>query len=245
MEKNTTTTKRHGAFRGVLFDMDGTLIDTERLGAASWDHAGEELGLTVPEEVKRRMVGRTLPDIHAIVREGMPEVDSDRLLERANHHYHRLVSEAPPPVKAGARELLAWLKARDVPMAIATSSRRVQAEDKLGRTGLRDFFDVIVAGDEIKRGKPDPEIFQTAAERLGIPARSCVIFEDSAPGIEAAERSGGLAVLVPEVHPPDPAMVLFAHYVLRDLHEALPRVSTWLDSHGHIPVPEGARPPTL
>ncbi|MCC5844142.1 MAG: HAD family phosphatase [Verrucomicrobia bacterium] len=229
MQKKSKLNDQSGAYKAVLFDMDGTLIDTERIGAASWDHAGAEMGLTVPEVVKRRMVGRTLPDIHAIVREGMPEVDSDRLLARANHHYHRLVTEAPPPVKAGARELLEWLRARGVPMAVATSSRRVQAEDKLGRTGLRNFFEVIVGGDEISRGKPDPEIFLVAAERLGVEARGCVVFEDSGPGIEAAERSGGLAVFVPEMHPPDPAQALFAHRILKDLHEAVPLLEAVLE----------------
>lgn len=222
MQKKTSTCEDEGPYRAVLFDLDGTLLDTERIGAASWDHAGDELGLRVPEAVKRQMVGRTLPDIHAIVREGMPDVDADRLLERANHHYHRLVTEVPPPVKAGARELLEWLKGAEVPMAVATSSRRVQAEDKLSRTGLRHFFDVIVAGDEIARGKPDPEIFLVAAERLGVEARCCVVFEDSGPGIEAAERCGGLAVFVPEMQPPDPAQALFAHRILKDLHDAIP-----------------------
>jgi len=215
------------SFRAVVFDMDGTLIDTERIGAASWDHAGEELGVTVGEEVKRRMVGRTLPDIHAIVREALPEVDSDHLLERANHHYHRLVTAAPPPVKPGARELLERLRDLGVPMGLATSSRAFQAEDKLGRTGLRAFFSVIVAGDQVTRGKPDPEIFQTAAERLGFAAADCVIFEDSGPGIEAAERSGALAVFVPESFPPDPVHALFAHEILPDLHAALPRLPDW------------------
>mgnify|MGYP000335799274 CR=1 FL=1 len=212
--------KTPARIHAVLFDLDGTLIDTERLGAASWDYAGEELGLVVDEGVKRQMVGRTLPDIQAIVRRALPESDADLLLERANHHYHRLVTEVPPEVKAGARELLAWLQARGVPMAVATSSRGFQAEDKLMRTGLREYFPVIVAGDGVQRGKPDPEIFLTAAERLGFCAGDCVVFEDSGPGIEAAERSGALAVLVPERWPADPALTLFAHHVLRDLTQA-------------------------
>lgn len=206
--------------RAVIFDMDGTLIDTERIGTASWDHAGRELGLSVPEELKRKMIGRTLPDIHALVRSVFSEAESDKLLDRANHHYHRLVTETVPPVKPGATALLEWLSDRNVPLAVATSSRAFQAEDKLGRTGLRHYFPVIVAGDQVARGKPDPEIFQTAAERLGLHARECVVFEDSGPGIEAAERSGAYAVLVPESPPADPAHALFAAAILDSLAEA-------------------------
>lgn len=204
----------------VLFDMDGTLIDTERMGAASWDHAGEDVGLYVSEEVKRRMVGRNMLDIRSLVEEALPGENVDPLLERADFHYHRLVTESVPPIKPGALELLEWLTRREVPMALATSSRAHQAEDKLGRTGLRDFFSFLIAGDQIDRGKPHPEIFQRAAEGLGRPITHCAVFEDSLAGIEAAHRSGAFAVLVPESWPADPDPAFFAHIVLRDLTEA-------------------------
>jgi HAD superfamily hydrolase (TIGR01509 family) len=212
--------KNDWKLESVIFDMDGTLIDTERMGAASWDHAGEEVGLFVSEEVKRRMVGRNMPDIRSMVQEDLPGEDVEPLLDRADFHYHRLVTEAPPPIKPGARELLEWLRARSIPMALATSSRAHQAEDKLGRTGLRGFFDFLIAGDQIERGKPDPQIFLRAAEGLGCLIGNCAVFEDSLPGIEAANRSGAFAVLVPEIHPADPDLAFFAHAVLSDLTQA-------------------------
>ncbi len=206
--------------RAVLFDMDGTLLDTERIGAASWDHAAEDVGVAVAAPLKRSMVGRTLPDIQSLVRAAIPGENADRLLERAEHHYHRLIAEEAPPLKPGALELLTWLHERQVPLALATSSRAYQAEDKLSRAGIRSFFGFLVAGDQVRRGKPDPEIFQLAAEGLGHAAEHCVVFEDSGPGIEAAHRSGALAVLVPETWPPDPAHALFAHHLLPSLHQA-------------------------
>jgi HAD superfamily hydrolase (TIGR01509 family) len=205
----------------VLFDMDGTLIDTESTGALSWDHAGDDLGVEVPDTVKRAMVGRTMPDIIGMVGEAMPGVDVHHLFSRANYHYHRLLEENPPPVKHGALEILRQLEAWGIPRAVATSSRASQAEDKLTQTGLRAYFDVIVAGDQIRRGKPDPEIFLTAAERLGVPIADCVAFEDSGPGIESASRAGAYAVLIPEHPPADPLWAAFAHRILGSLHEGI------------------------
>lgn len=204
----------------VLFDMDGTLIDTESIGHASWDHAGEEVGLQVPLEVKDRMVGRNIVDIERLVQEAFPEEDVGPLMDRANFHYHRLVTEVPPPVKPGALDLLEWLQAKGIPLGLATSSRYAQAEDKLGRSGLRPYFQVMVGGDQVDRGKPDPEIFERVAEKLGVAVTHCAVFEDSGPGIEGAQRSGAMAVLVPEKWPADNVHALFAHAVLRDLTEA-------------------------
>lgn len=230
MEKSDST------LDAVIFDMDGTLIDTETIGHASWLHAGEDVGMVVPESVKDRMVGRNLRDIQRMVREAFPGQDVETLLDRANFHYHRLVSEAPPPLKAGALGLLDWLRERRVPLALATSSRMDQAEDKLGRTGLRSYFDYVITGDRVDRGKPDPEIFERAAEGLGVPANRCAVFEDSAPGIEGAHRSGAAAVLVPEKWPADNVPRMFAHAVLRDLHEA----PAWLDARLSGASPRGA-----
>jgi len=212
----------------VIFDMDGTLIDTERIGAASWDFAGEETGLWVSEEVKQKMVGRTLSDITRIVKDALPGKEVKHLLERANFHYHRLVTEDVPPIKPGALDLLQWLEGRGVPMAVATSSRIEQLEDKLGRTGLRPFFEFVIAGDQIDRGKPEPEIFERAAEGLGVQTTHCAVFEDSAPGIEGAHRSGALALLVPEFFPVDPGMAIFAHKILNDLTEGPHELSPYL-----------------
>lgn len=208
----------------VIFDMDGTLIDTEVLGAASWDHAGEDTGIWVTEETKQKMIGRNLRDIQRIVKEDLPEHDVDHLLDRANYHYHRLVTEQVPPIKLGAVELLERLEGAGVPLALATSSMSHQAEDKLGRTELRHFFSFLVGGDQIEHGKPNPDIFLHAADGLKVSIERCAVIEDSAPGIEAARRSGARAVLVPEHWPAHIEMACFAHKVFPDLHH----VEAWM-----------------
>lgn len=204
----------------VIFDMDGTLIDTETLGHASWDHAGVDTGLVVGEDLKNQMVGRNLRDIQRMVREGFPGQDVEDLLERANFHNHRLVTETVPPIKAGAQELLEWLAGQQIPLALATSSMSHQAEDKLGRTGLRDYFRFLIAGDQVDEGKPHPEIFLKAAAGLGATPDACAVFEDSGPGIKGARAAGTLAVLVPEHDPVPAAWSADAHEILTDLHQA-------------------------
>ena len=208
----------------VIFDMDGTLIDTEVLGAASWGHAGEDTGIWVTEETKQKMIGRNLRDIQRIVAEDLPDHDVEHLLNRANFHYHRLVTEQVPPIKHGAVELLERLKGEGVPLALATSSMSHQAEDKLGRTELRHYFTFLVGGDQIEHGKPSPDIFCHAADGLQVAIERCAVIEDSAPGIEAARRSGACAVLVPEAWPAPLEMACFAHKVFPDLEH----VENWL-----------------
>ncbi len=212
----------------VIFDMDGTLIDTETLGHASWDHAGDDVGMYVPLEVKNQMVGRNLRDIQRIVEGAFPGQDVGELLDRANFHYHRLVTETIPPVKPGAEELLEWLASLNVPLALATSSMSYQAEDKLGRTGLRSYFEFLIAGDQVQHGKPHPEIFLKAAAGLHCPPDACAVFEDSGPGIEGARTAGSLAILVPEHEPVPLDWQKHAHEVLPDLHHARRR----LEYHG-------------
>jgi HAD superfamily hydrolase (TIGR01509 family) len=219
-EESRKMEKDSQPLQAVLFDMDGTLIDTERIGHASWDHAGKDVGMEVSIELKDSMVGRNLPDIQRMVRDYYPDHNTEGLLDRANFHYHRLVTEAPPPIKSGALELLNWLQGKGVPMALATSSRYDQAEDKLGRSGLRDFFSFVIAGDQVSQGKPHPEIFQRAAQGLQIPIGTCAVFEDSGPGIEAAYHAGAFAVLVPENWPAKEEWAVYAHRVLPNLTEA-------------------------
>lgn len=211
----------HPQLKSVIFDMDGTLIDTEAIGERSWEYAGDELGVEVPMDVVRSMVGRTLPDIHALVRDALPGVHAEALFERADFHYHRMIAAEPPPVKPGAREVLDFLANRGIPLGLATSSRREQVEDKLGRNGLRDYFSVVVAAEQVENGKPHPEIYEKAAVALGTTPAECLCVEDSGPGLCSAHASGAVTLFVPEHGEHSQEILGKADHVLSDLHQAI------------------------
>ena len=122
-----------------------------------------------------------------------PWAEARRLAARKQDHYRRLARAGPPPVR-GVVAFVDELAARRVPRAVATSASRYDADRLLGRTGLRDRFDVVVTAEDVRRGKPDPEVYLLAARGLGLPPAHCLVFEDAVVGVQAA-RSAGMRVI--------------------------------------------------
>lgn len=212
----------------MIFDFDGLLVDTERLARESWRRTEEELGWGLDPTFVRSVVGLRVPEIHARLETHVGPERGREAWERAQHHFHRLLDEGPPQVLPGAFELLDALDVWGVPRALATSSLRPRFERKVRGTGVRERFAHIVCGDEVPRGKPEPDIFLHAAALLGVPPGGCFVLEDSGPGIEAAHRAGMRPLLVPDHHEPDAATLERAEAVLADLRAALPYVAARL-----------------
>jgi HAD superfamily hydrolase (TIGR01509 family) len=124
-------------------------------------------------------------------------------------------------VKPGVHELLGWLEANAIKRAVATSTRRERAVSKLERTALLPRFHQIVGGDEVARGKPAPDIYVEAARRLSANAASCLVLEDSEPGVRAAFAAGMLPIMVPDLHPPSADLAALDLIVLPTLHDVL------------------------
>jgi HAD superfamily hydrolase (TIGR01509 family) len=118
-------------------------------------------------------------------------------------------------------ELLDFLKARKVPCAVATSSARDKADHHLQAAGIARCFDAIVTRDEVARGKPFPDLYRHAAQRLGAAAESCLALEDSYNGVRAAAAAGMPVVMVPDLLPPTEEMESLCHAILADLHEVM------------------------
>jgi HAD superfamily hydrolase (TIGR01509 family) len=182
----------------VLWDMDGTLVDTEPYWIACEYELVAEHGGTWSEEHAHAIVGMDLRDAAAYIRDHGPvDMAVDDIVNRLLDGVTLKVRESVP-WRPGARELLADLRARGVRCALVTMSWRRFADAVVDALPV-DSFDVIVAGDEVANGKPDPEPYATAAARLGVDVRDCVAIEDSPTGISSAVAAGCLVVAVPNV----------------------------------------------
>jgi len=211
----------------VIFDMDGLLLDTEPLAARAWNEAAAALGVEFDEALALAMVGRNFLDCAAMVRARYDaSYPADALLDRWHATYDRIVARDGVSVKPGAIELVAWLERNAIPCAVATSTRRERARTKLVDAGLLSRFCDVVGGDEVARGKPEPDIYVEAARRLDVRTDECVALEDSVPGVRAALAARMTAIMVPDLHGPTGDLIARDLLVLASLYEVLEHLTT-------------------
>lgn len=185
-------------YRAVIFDLDGTLIDSERHNLVAWKAACARYGYELTEEFYHSLVGLGRATTDHRFREQFAGCDVGLLRQaRREIFFHAWDNGSPVPRKHGLDDLLAWLDQRGILQAVATSSARVEAEAKLTRAALR--FPVVVCGDEVPVGKPDPDIFLEAARQVGVPPGECLVVEDSPYGVVGAVRAGMDVVFIPDL----------------------------------------------
>ncbi|AEV75602.1 haloacid dehalogenase superfamily protein, subfamily IA, variant 3 with third motif having DD or ED [Mycolicibacterium rhodesiae NBB3] len=185
--------------RGVLFDMDGTLVDSEKLWDISMHELYGRLGGVLTPEVRESTVGGSAESVMATVYADLGlDPEPAAMAESADWLHDRTgeLFEAGLPWLPGARELLDALLADGVPMALVTNTRRGLTEQALKSIG-RHYFSASVCGDEVRRAKPAPDIYARAAELLGFAAGQCLAIEDSVTGTAAAEAAGCPVLVVP------------------------------------------------
>src|SRR5215207_3211512 len=181
----------------VLFDMDGTLVDSERV----WDIALRELavraGGTLSDEARLAMVGSNMGRTMQLLRDdlGQPDRPEEPDVQWLSDRVYELFAQGLV-WRPGAHELLKAVRAAGLPTALVTSTGRRLVEVALDSLG-RENFDVVVVGDEVKAPKPDPEPYRTAAELLGVPIEKCVAIEDSPVGVASAVAAGAVVLAVP------------------------------------------------
>ena len=211
--------------KAVIFDMDGTLFDTERIYVNAWRQAGRELNFAPIEEAITACTGRNAKDTRQYFEDNFADLISyDEFMAVRTRYYDAEIERRGVPLKPGVVELLTYLKEKGIGIALATATRTVRTEENLQRTGLVSYFDVIVTGDMVEHGKPHPETFLTAAARLGVKPCECMGVEDSFNGVRALHAAGMVTVMVPDIIPPDEEILSLADYTCKTLHEIKPLV---------------------
>ncbi len=191
----------------VILDMDGVLLDTEPLAVRAWNEAAAALGVTFDPLLAHAMIGRNFADCCTLVRTHYDaRYPIDSLLASWHATYDTIVDREGLALKPGVHELLDWLDTQALARAVATSTRRARAQAKLERADLWRRIHALVGGDEVARGKPEPDIIVTAAARLGVDVAECIVVEDSEPGVQAALAAGATPLMVPDLAPPSPAL---------------------------------------
>ena len=207
--------------KGAVFDMDGLMFDTERLVYENWQAMMDERGLPYDIEVFKQTVGRRKKEVELFYKatygEDFPYWE---LANEGRARYVQRVEREGIPVKPGLYEILGFFRQRGVKIALATSTSRETAELNLRLAKVLDYFDVLVCGGDVKNGKPHPEVFLTAAERLGLSPQSCVAFEDSINGIKSAYAAGMKTVMVPDFLQPTEEIKPMITYLCGSLSEA-------------------------
>ena len=205
----------------VIFDMDGIIFDTERLYIESWKAVAQEYDLNNVTDMAYRIIG--VNDIMS--RKVFTEYyqgtrDYDQCRKRVSEVFHSRY-DGKIPVKPGVHEILAFLRERNIPVALASSTRIETVQRELKEAGLYQAFDHIIGGDMIKQSKPAPDIFLAAAEKLQEAPENCYVLEDSHNGIRAAAAAGMHPIMVPDLLEVTEEMQELAETVCPTLYEAI------------------------
>jgi beta-phosphoglucomutase len=180
--------------RAAIFDLDGTLVDSHDAHFEAWTIVAREIGHALTAEQFRSQFGRTNPPIIRELLEwtGAPPPDDDRiaqLAERKESLFRERIAQSFP-VMPGGPALLASLRGAGWRLAVGSSAPPANVAASIEGLDADELFEASITGDDVRHGKPDPEVFLLAASRLGVPCDRCVVFEDAPAGIEAARRAG-------------------------------------------------------
>ena len=189
----------------VIFDMDGTIFDTERMLYRAWCELVRQ-GI-LPESILE-LVPQWRGKNRAEVRKKLSllmgsDFDVDAFYEKRKQIIFDILDREGVPLKPGVPDIFIQLRSMGFPMALATATNRDSVADYMRRTGYGTYFDSIITGDRVERCKPAPDIFLLAASELGIAPQNCLVIEDTPNGVRAGLAAGMQVIMVPDIEQPD------------------------------------------
>lgn len=188
--------------RGAIFDMDGLLFNTERLFQEIWANSAMDFDEEPNYALARAVCGTSGEHLLEIVRSYYPQADASGFVEKVLRQVEKRLASSKPEFMPGALDMIEYLSDQGLKLAIASGSPRHFIEMNLRRSGIDSYFSAIVSGFEVPHEKPSPDVFLTAAERMGLPACECYVFEDGINGVLAGMAAGCITVMVPDVAAP-------------------------------------------
>ena len=187
--------------RGAIFDMDGLMFDTEKVFQETWHELAKEREIELPEDFVQAITGTSGEHMNRVLEHYYQVADGVVIREECMKRVGMKL-EKEVPKKAGIDELLMYLKEKGYRLAVASSSPQELIEHHLKKAGVSKYFDAVVSGTRLEHGKPAPDIFLLAAEKISCDPKECYVFEDSANGVKAGYAAGCVTVMVPDQIPP-------------------------------------------
>ncbi len=211
--------------KGAIFDHDGLMFDTEKVWQANWKLVADEMGITLPEEFKKEICGSSGQHMLDVIQKYYHVEDGTSIRNRVRQGVFD--DEAKHiDMKEGLLDILEMFKKHGVKMAVASSSQKEMIVRNLKNANVEDYFEVVVSGQEVEHGKPSPDIFLLAAERLGLDAKDCFVFEDAYNGVQAGVASSAKTIMIPDLVQPNEEIRSMVADVCTTLKEAADKIES-------------------
>lgn len=202
----------------IIFDMDGVIFDTERLILSCWQIEAAKYDIPNIEDTFKKCIGTNVDTTRQILFDTYgKDFPYDKFRPEYRDLFYQKIEKDGLPVKHGAREILSFLKVNGYRTGLASSTRREVVEQELTDAGLRNFFEVLVGGDMVKKSKPEPDIYWKACELMRVKPEETYAIEDSKNGVISAKTAGLKVLHVPDIIEPDEEMTEMADEIFEDL----------------------------